>query len=91
MSDSIWVTRTGNLLSDYHQEGLDMHLADCWEFYLANGLTIANAREALAMDYREYIEVKISHYMEFDKIDWQEYTDIWLANNVSQQELEGEL
>jgi hypothetical protein len=90
MSDSIWATRTGNLLSDYHQEGLDVHLSDCWEFYRLNGVTVPNAREALAMDYREYLE-KLGQHREFDKIDWQEYTDIWLANNVSQQELEGEL
>jgi hypothetical protein len=90
MSDDIWRTRTGNLLSDYHQEGLDIYLSECWDFYKDNGVTITNAREALAMDYREYIEKKISHLMEFDKIDWQEYTDIWLGNNLSQQELEGE-
>lgn len=66
--------------------GLDEHLFEAYTFYRDNGLTMKNTREALVMDCHEFIEST----QRFDIVDCEEYTDIWLANNVSQEELEGE-
>ena len=69
--------------------GLDEHLFEAYTFYRDNGLTMKNTREALVMDCHEFIE-STQRCVRIDTADCEEYTDIWLANNVSQDELEGE-
>ena len=72
-------------------EMISEELEKCAEFYQQNGVNFPNLREALAMDYREFYLNHWDEHTAGDEPDWQELTDIWLANNFSQQELEGEL